>query len=32
MENEIRAFPIRPDFTGDKKINDIIYGYYQANS
>lgn len=31
-KNEMRTFPIKDDFLGDKRLNDIIYGFLQANS
>lgn len=31
-KNEMRIFPIKDDFLGDKRLNDIIYGFLQANS
>lgn len=30
--NEMRTFPTKAEFIGDKKINDIIYGFYQTKS
>ena len=30
--NEMRTFPIKDDFLGDKKLNDIIYGFFQTHS
>lgn len=31
-KNEVRTFPITRQFLGDKKINDIIYGFFLINS
>lgn len=31
-KNEMRTFPIKDEFLGDKRLNDIIYGFLQANS
>lgn len=30
--NEMRTFPIKDEFLKDKKLNDIIYGFFQTHS
>ena len=31
-KNMTRDFPVKKEFLGDKKMNDIIYGFLQTNS
>lgn len=31
-KNEVRQFPTKEDFLGEKKMDDRVYGYLQANS
>ena len=32
QKNEMRTFPTKEEFLGDKKLNDIIYGFFQTHS
>ena len=31
-KNEVRQFPTKDSILKDKKLNDIIYGFYQTHS